>query len=606
MPIQIGGIVSGIDTEEIVGKLLEFDARGKKNLETKKTKTTELKDLFGEFNTKLVAFKSEADKLQLSSTFQKRSVATTDSDIISATVTDSAAIGVYTIAINNKATQSTRQSSAVISLSESVRSTSPVTAGTSPIDLSKTFATAGFDSSLDLASRITIDTSGGGTYTSAAVSTYASVQAFMDEINADADLDARMWYDATNDRFNLEMKNDTARTIDNLANTAGNFFTEINIAVGNPGAVNEVGLNVNATLVNLNTDTAITAGTGSFAINGTTINYDTSADTFQNLLNRINSAQASTGVTAFYDQTLDRMVLTRQTEGPQQIDVDVTNDTRGVMTGGGLKISTAATTAGLQAEFFINEPDGSTSMITSDSNTYTFNGITINIKGDGNDDTDKDPAATDQAATITITQDTASVATAIKSFVTAYNDIAKFRQDNATYNADSETAGKLFGDSLVNSVDSRLKGALFQAQPSLIDTHELLAQIGIRLGDFASAEANNLVVDDAKLTNAIAANPAAVEQLFGRSTSASLVKNTGIAFDISTYITELTKFQGLVDIKDEFFDNQIEDIDERIAREDDRLERIEANLRRQFNTMETLLARINAEGASISQQLSRL
>lgn len=609
MPIQIGGIVSGIDTDAIIQKLLEFDARTKQTLETKKTDVQSVKDLFATFDTQLSSFKTEADRLLLSSTFQKRGVTTSDSNVITATVADGAAPGVYSISVDNKATQSIRQSSAKISLSESLRSSSPVTAGTSPVDLNKAFASAGFDSSLVAASQIRIETSL-GTYTSNAggLSTYGTVQSFLDEINASA-AGVRMWYDSSNDRFNLEIKNNTAATFQGvgLQELAGNFFTEINMSTGDPAMdIDESGLDVNATLVNLDTDTAITAGTGSFTINGTTISYDTSADTFQGLITRINNAQGSTGVTAFYDQTLDRLVLTRQTEGPQQIDIDTAADTRGVMTGGGLKISTAATSAGQQAKIFINEADGSTSVISSDSNTFTFNGITINIKGDGDNDSVQDVVATDQRAVVTVTTDTASVVTAVKSFVDAFNNISQFYKDNARYDAATKKAGKLFGDSLVNSVETHLKRMLFQPQTALVDTHELLAQLGIQLGKFNTPDANRLVVDETKLTAAIASNPVAVEQIFGRSTTGGSVKNAGVAYDISNYIKDVTKFQGLIDIKENFFTSQITDIDDRIFREDERIERIEATLRRQFNAMEIAVSKSNAVGASLTQQLNRL
>lgn len=600
MAIQLGGVISGMDTDDIIRQLLDIEAANKTKLEKKKETVQGTKDLFGELDTKLLAFKAESDKLLESSTFRKRTVASSNTDSATATVTDGAAIGVFNITVDNKATQSRRQSSAVVSLSESVRSTSPVTASTNAVDLTKSFAAAGFDSTLNTASTVSITTSA-GVYNSAALSTYGSVQNFLDEINASA-AGVRMWYDSANDRFNLEVKNNLVTTIDDLQDTVGNFFSEVNIATGNPaGGVNQAGLNTGAKLKDLNTDVAIASGSGSFKINGASINYNTATDTLQNLIDRINSSQSSTGVVAFYDQSLDKLVLSRQTEGPQQIDIDVTNDTQGVMGANGLKISSAATTAGDQAVFFING-----NMITSDSNTYTFNGVTINLTGDGDADNTEDVGAGDASTTITVTQDTSSVSTAVKAWVDAYNEIVGFYETNARYDSSSKTAGKLFGDSLVNSVDAKMKRLLFQSQPQLVDTHELLAQLGIQLGDYDTDEANKLVVDDAKLTDAIASNPSAFEELFGRSRTGGLIKNAGIAYDVSDYIKELTKFNGLIDVKEQYFTDQITGIDDRIFNEEDRLATQEATLRRQFSTMEQALAKLNAEGASISQQLSRL
>ena len=62
----------------------------------------------------------------------------------------------------------------------------------------------------------------------------------------------------------------------------------------------------------------------------------------------------------------------------------------------------------------------------------------------------------------------------------------------------------------------------------------------------------------------------------------------------------------MVDVKEGFFDDQIEAVDDRIAREEDRLDRIETSLRRKFGTMEVMMSKLNASGAALSQQLSRL
>lgn len=625
MPIQIGGIVSGLDIESVIQQLLEVDARIKTKLETKKTDTESIKDLFGTFNTRMLALKTESDNLLLSSTFQKRSATSTDANIVSATVTDGAAPGTYNIVVDNLATASTRTSTAKINTNRSRRSTSAVSPGTSPVDLTKSFAdnvSAGLlPSTLAAGSTITLDSDGDTNYTSSALSSYASIQAFLDEINAfDFDSGAgaqnhvNAYYDSTTDRFVVERKNSTAGTLTLTESVADGFFTSTNITTGAIGAgVNEAGLNAKALLKNLNTDTAIASGvSSSFTLNGVTITYNTDTDTLQNLIDRINNANASTGVTAFYDQSIDRLTLRRTSEGPQTISIGGT-DTAGLLSGASPRFKMTNTTGftnGEQAKFFINESTdlATTTLITSDSNSYTFNGISITLKRDGNNSGSANitTAPVDPTATITVTQDTASVSTAVKAFVTAYNDLAQFYTDNASYDPATESGGKLFGDSLLSSVDSRIKRILFQQQPALVDTHELLAQIGVRLGAFDTPDANRLVVDETKLTNAIASNANAVEQLFGRSTVNGTIKNAGIAFDLSNYITDVTKFQGLLDIRETTLTDQITDIDERIAAEDDRLERLESSLRRQFSAMETALAKLNAEGSSVVQQLSRL
>lgn len=634
MTIQLGGLVSGLDTDTVIQQLLDVDSRIKKNLEKRKTGFQEKKDLFDTFNTKLLSFKTQSDAMLLSGTFQKRSAASTDNNIVSASVADGAAPGTYSILIDNLATSSTRQSTAKINTNLSRRSTSAVSPGTTPVDLTDSFAnniTRGLlPSTLNPATTVTVDSDGDTNFTSAALSTYSSVQSFLDAINnfdydsaAGTQSHVNAYYDSTNDRFVIERKNNAgagALSIQDSAMSTG-FFTNVGLMTSaeSPGpvaiATNASGLNVNALLKNLNTDTAVASGqNSSFKLNGVSISYNTDTDTLQNLIDRINNNTATTGVVAFYDQSIDRLSFRRTSEGPQTITLDTTAiDTAFLFSGATprLKMTTSTGfTNGEQAKFFINETTdlASATLITADSNTYTFNGITINLKRDGNNSGTANitTAPVDPSATVTVTQDVASVSTVIKSFVTAYNDIAQFYVDNASFDQATKKGKKLFGDSLLGSVDSKLKRLLFQPQSSLTSTHQLLAQLGIQLGDFNSEDKNKLVVDDTQLNSAIASNAPAVEQLFGRSTTGSLIKNAGIAYDISNYITELTKFKGLVDIREDGITTQITDVDKSIAREDDRLTKMETSLRRQFRDMETALSRINSQGASVVQQLSRL
>ncbi|MBI4178710.1 flagellar filament capping protein FliD [bacterium] len=594
MAIQVSGIISGLDTDSIISQLVEIDARRRTKFEEDKQKIQDMKDLVGNFNSQLLTFKAEADNMLLSSTFQKRSASSNDTTVVSATASDGAAPGTYAILIDRLATQSTNTSAAKINLSQGKRSTASVSPGTSPIDLTQTFANAGFASTLDTATTVTITTNGGAdTYNSAALSTYASVQAFINEVNADA-AGINIWYDSVTDRFNVERKNAAAaNTIDLDDSGADSFWDAVNIDE-DAATGTETGLNAAAVLTALNTDTAITTN-GTLTINGVGIAYAVATDTLSGLIQKINNQQATTGVTAFYDQTLDRVVLSRTTEGPETITVTDSNGAGGVRTG--LKL-TAATTLGSTALFSING-----NSIQSDKNTYTFNGVTLNLNKQG--DADGVVEATDASATVTVTTDTSSVATSVTNFVNSYNGVIDFLKENASFDPETLTAGPLFGDSTVRSVDARLKKLLIQPQPNLVDTHEILSQIGITLGKFNTEDAGKLIIDDTALNAAISANPLAVEALFGSITSGS-TKNAGIGFDISSYINSLTKSKGIIDIKEENLDDRIEDIDDRIAREDARLERIEASLRRRFTSMESAMAILNSQGASLNQQLSRL
>src|SRR3990167_394500 len=273
MPIQLGGIISGVDTDDVIQKLMEVDARNKTVLETRKTNIESIKDLFATFQTKLLTLKGESDTLQLSSTFQKRSTASTDTSVVTASAADGATHGTYAILVDRLATQSSNQSTAQVNTNISRRSTIAVSPGTSPVDLTKSFAdniSAGLlPSTLDTSTTVTVTTDVAAR-TTAALSTFSNVQAFIDDINNNL-ATANFYYDSTNDRFVVERKNNAGAGTLSLANSAPGaglvgFWSAANIATG-ATASNESGLNSSATLAALNTDTAITSGTGSFKIN---------------------------------------------------------------------------------------------------------------------------------------------------------------------------------------------------------------------------------------------------------------------------------------------------------------------------------------------------
>src|SRR5581483_10371884 len=88
------------------------------------------------------------------------------------------------------------------------------------------------------------------------------------------------------------------------------------------------------------------AGSGSFTVNGTTINW-ASTDSLSTVLNRINSSQA--GVLATYNPQSDKVSLTNLATGNQAVSLTETAapaGQTGLLAALGLTGSSAVTTAG--------------------------------------------------------------------------------------------------------------------------------------------------------------------------------------------------------------------------------------------------------------------
>lgn len=168
---------------------------------------------------------------------------------------------------------------------------------------------------------------------------------------------------------------------------------------------------------------------------------------------------------------------------------------------GSLKIGVSgdATIAGLLA----HNPAGTQSMretVTAQNTVMTVNGVQVSKSG--TTVTDAIPGVTlsalkTGASTITVARDTASVKSAVESFVKAYNDAEKTLKDISAYNAETKESAILQGDSTVRSIRSQLRSILNQALPGGASLNTL-SQVGVSFQKDGS-----LALDSAKLQNAL-------------------------------------------------------------------------------------------------------
>lgn len=118
------GLGSGIDLQGTLEKLKAVDQVPITNM---KTRQLQYKDQIAEFqtvNTKLLALKTAALDLTLNSTYDSKSVASTNADVAGATLDSSAAEGNYNVVVTALAKQNIWQSSGVASSGSAISSTS--------------------------------------------------------------------------------------------------------------------------------------------------------------------------------------------------------------------------------------------------------------------------------------------------------------------------------------------------------------------------------------------------------------------------------------------------------------------------------------------------
>ncbi len=109
--------------------------------------------------------------------------------------------------------------------------------------------------------------------------------------------------------------------------------------------------------------------------------------------------------------------------------------------------------------------------ITKSSNTIidAIQGITLNLL----------QVDASNAVTVTVSSDSTGLSDKIKNFVSAYNDVNKFLNDQFTFDPKIKKAGALLADASVRAVQSLLKRVVTGSIPGLTTGKANLSQIGI-------------------------------------------------------------------------------------------------------------------------------
>lgn len=182
-------------------------------------------------------------------------------------------------------------------------SSESVTAG-GGIDVTKSFSAAGFDKAID--GSITIN---GKTFDP---TSYATVNQFMNAVNADTTAKVTLSYDAGTDKFTLASDQLGERL--SVSQSGSNpFFTEINIS---PDYIN--GINPNLDLAETSMNIPV-ADDSTFRINGIEFTVDVDVDALNDIIQDINKSDA--GVIAFYDVSTDTLALQNKDSGAKSISL---------------------------------------------------------------------------------------------------------------------------------------------------------------------------------------------------------------------------------------------------------------------------------------------
>lgn len=325
-------------------------------------------------------------------------------------------------------------------------------------------------------------------------------------------------------------------------------------------------------------DTAITsAATGTLDITDdggvTNLNIDINGKTLIEIRDEINTSATtnSVGVSA--------SIIT-QSAGNYQLVLSATetglaNDVQ-VSSGGDTLThlnNLAETQAALDASVLV---DGYTLTSASNEITDAISGVTLNLLAE--------TGAT--AASLSVTRDTAAVATSVSDFVSSYNAL------NASIKVYKD--GALKGDSSLNTIQNLMRNSL-NTSADLTSSYNYLSEVGVT----TNAKTGELELDSTVLNKAIATDYQAISELFATT-------DKGVAFRMESLVDGFLKYDGLIKTREEGINARIKTNTSSETRLEYRLQLLEAKYLKQYSALDSLIGQMNSTSNSLAGQLASL
>jgi flagellar hook-associated protein 2 len=367
----------------------------------------------------------------------------------------------------------------------------------------------------------------------------------------------------------------------------------------------------------------------------------------------VNAYSADTGVKVSYDITTQRFYFITTKTGKDAV-IDFTVDVT--------KLDDPAIKDDIEAflkQAFLIEPNtkktGENAKIDFqgvtglefNTNTININGLSIQLKNTGE-------------TIITVSRDTDAIYNTIKTFIDEYNKLVdevnkklqepryrdyppltkeqkeQMKEKEIELWEEKAKSGMIRNDSLISGFMAQLRLIAYSTVEPVDSSKwsngvtnsalKHLAALGIETGSYVDengklvyGERGKLYIkDEAKLRQAISENPDDVMMLFTARPNPIDPDQTGTAIDqehlglghrlynqVNLAISQLSEKAGSVNslmlVDNSTLGERIKDIDERIARMQDRLVMIEQRYWSQFTAMERALARMNMQSAWLAQ-----
>lgn len=292
-------------------------------------------------------------------------------------------------------------------------------------------------------------------------------------------------------------------------------------------------------------------------------------DKLSDVVAKINALGRGVTASLLNDGTRQRLSLSVDKSGAaNELLLDTTNT----------RIAFQEVSSGRDALLQYGTSGSSGVLISSSSNTFknVVDGLDITVK-DG----------TLEPVTVNVSSSTTSLVSNAKDFVAAYNSLRDVLDKMTAFDANTLTAGILFGSSEALQVESSISN-LITKRFFGVGKFESLAEVGININD-----KGKISLDEAKLNAAFDKDPDSVKKLFTDS-------NKGVAAKLDDAIEQLAgSDHSVLTARSESLTSIIDANTKRSDQMSDALDRQREALLNQFAALESTIARMKDNMAAL-------
>ena len=206
----------------------------------------------------------------------------------------------------------------------------------------------------------------------------------------------------------------------------------------------------------------------------------------------------------------------------------------------------------------------------------------------------------------------------IRAFVESYNkyvdlhrELTKVERTNkpGDYKKSKDKNGLFVGDMTIIRLENLMKTTINGAYNSRAETPiRIFTQMGVSTGkinsEWQSIKDGKLVIDEGLLKQTINENPEGVRLFFGSDTDGDNREDSGMAFTLNNQLDAYVGFgRNIINSKIDLENENIKLANERIERQEDHLKKYEDKLRRKFASMEEAISGAKAQRNWMNQQL---